>query len=57
MLWTVHRPANRLLEKQHKDDQKKKPQKANSATVAAAATTALNPHFDVLMAPFANLDE
>jgi hypothetical protein len=33
-----------------------KPQKANSATIAAdAATSAVNPHFDTLMASVANL--
>ncbi len=37
MAWTVHRPTDCLLGKQHKEEQKKKPQKANSATVDAAA--------------------
>ncbi len=36
MVWTVHKPANCLLGKQHMEDQKKKPQKANSATFPAA---------------------
>ncbi len=59
MAWTVHKPTNCLLGKQHKEDQKKKPQKAvaNSATFAAAATTAVNPQFAALMASIANLDE
>jgi hypothetical protein len=55
MAWTVHKPADCLLGKQHKDEQKK-PYKANSATVAAAATLAINPHFTALMAAMANLD-
>ncbi len=32
MAWTVHKPANCLPGKQHKEDQKKKPHKANSGT-------------------------
>jgi hypothetical protein len=55
MAWTVHKPADCLLRKQHKDEQKK-PYKANTATVAAAATSAVNPHFATLMAAMANLD-
>ena len=55
MAWNVHKPADCLLGKQHKDEQKK-PYKANSATVAAAATLAVNPHFAALMATMANLD-
>jgi hypothetical protein len=45
MTWTVHKSANCLLGKQHKEDQKKKLQKAvaNSVTFAAAAATAVNP--------------
>ncbi len=50
MAWTIHKP-----EKQHKEEQKK-PFKANSATIAAAATSAVNPHFAALMAVMANLD-
>jgi hypothetical protein len=59
MAWTVPKPADCLLGKQHKEDQKKKPQKAvaNSATFAAAAATALNPQFAALMASIANLDK
>jgi hypothetical protein len=59
MAWTVHKPANCLLGKQHKEDQKKKPQKAvaNSANFAAAAATAVNPQLVTLMALTANLDE
>ncbi len=52
---TIHKPADFLLGKQHKDEQKK-PYKANSATVAAVATSAVNPHFAALMAAMANLD-
>ena len=57
MAWTVHKPANCMLGKQHKEEQKKNPQKANSTTNAAAATTAVNPHFATLMATLANLEE
>ncbi len=59
MAWTMHKPVNCLLGKQHKEDQKKKPQKAvaNSATFAAAAATAVNPQFAALMASIADLDE
>ncbi len=59
MAWTMHKPANCLLGKQHKEDQKKKPQKAvtDSATFAAAAATAVNPQFATLMASIANLYE
>ena len=49
MAWTVHKPADCLLGKQHKQDQRKKPQKANSATFADAAATAMNPQFAALM--------
>jgi hypothetical protein len=56
MAWTVHKPADCLLGKQHKEDQKK-PYKANSATVAAAATLTVNPQFAALMAAMANLDQ
>jgi hypothetical protein len=45
MAWMVHKPADCLLGKQHKEDQKKKPQKANSANIAAAAATTVNPQF------------
>jgi hypothetical protein len=54
---TVHKPAGCLLGKQYKEEQKNKPQKANSATVAAVATTAVNPHFAALIATMANLEE
>ncbi len=57
MAWTMHKPANCLLGKQHKEDQKKKPQKANSATFAAAAAMAMNPQFAALMASIADLDK
>jgi hypothetical protein len=55
MAWTVHKPTDCHLGKQHKDEQKK-PYKANSATITAAATLAVNPHFAALMAAMANLD-
>jgi hypothetical protein len=57
MAWTAHKPANCMPGKQHKEEQKKKPQKANSATIAAAAAIAVNPHFAMLMATLANLEE
>jgi hypothetical protein len=57
MAWTVHKPANCLLGKQHKQDQRKKPQKANSATFAAAAAMTMNPQFAALMASIADLDK
>jgi hypothetical protein len=57
MAWTVHKPADCLLGKQHKEDQKKKPQKANSSTFAAAAVMAVNSQFAALMASIANLAE
>ncbi len=57
MAWTVHKPTDCLLGKQQKEDQKKKPQKANSAIFAAAAATAVNPQFAALMASIADLDK
>jgi hypothetical protein len=59
MAWTMHKHANCSLGKQHKEDQKKKPQKAvaNSATFAAAAAMAVNPQFATLMASIADLDK
>jgi hypothetical protein len=57
MVLTVHKPANCLLGQQHKEDQKKKPQKARSTTFAAAAATVVNPQFAALMALIADLDE
>ncbi len=59
MAWRVHKPANCLLGKQHKEEQKEKLQKAvaNSTTFGAAAATAVNPQFAALMASIANLDK
>jgi hypothetical protein len=59
MVWTMHKPVNCLLGKQHKEEQKRKPQKAIaiSTTFAAAASTAVNPQFAALVASIANLDE
>jgi hypothetical protein len=57
MAWTVHRPTDCLLGKQHKEEQKKKPHKANSATFTAAAATAVNPQFAALMALIVDLEE
>ncbi len=55
MAWTVHKPADCNLGKQRKDEQKKP--KANSATIAAAATSTVNPHFTALLAAMGNLDQ
>ena len=57
MVWTVHKPADCLLGKQHKEEQKKKPHKANSTTFAAAAAMAVNPQITTLMASIADLEE
>jgi hypothetical protein len=59
MAWTMHKPTDCLLDKQHKEDQKRKPQKvvANSATFAAAAVMAVNPQFAALVASIADLDK
>jgi hypothetical protein len=54
MAWTV---ADCLLDKQHKEKQNKKPQRAISATFAAATANVVNPHFAALMASMANLEE
>ena len=56
MAWTVHKPADCLLGKQHKEEQKK-PIKANSDTIAAAVTLAMNPQFASLLAAMASLDQ
>jgi len=56
MAWTVHKPADCFLGKQRKGKQEK-PIKVNSATVAAVATLAINPHFASLLAAMANLDQ
>jgi hypothetical protein len=55
MAWTVHKPADCNLGKHSKDEQKKP--KANSATIAAAATSTVNPHFAALLAAMGNLDQ
>jgi hypothetical protein len=57
MAWRVHKPVDCLLGKQHKEDQKKKLQKANFATFAAATAMAVNPQFTALMASISNLEE
>jgi hypothetical protein len=57
MAWRVHKPANCLLGKQHKEEQKKKMYKANSGTFAAAAATVVNPQFVALMASITDLDK
>jgi hypothetical protein len=57
MAWTIHKHPNCLLCEKHKEEQKKKPQKATSATFAAAATTMVNPQFAALIALIANLEE
>ncbi len=57
MAWTVHKPADCRLGKQHKENQEKKLQKANSATFAAATATVVNAQFAALMASITNLEE
>jgi hypothetical protein len=57
MAWMVHKPANCLLGKQHKEEQKKKPHKDNSGTFATAAATTVNPQFATLMASIPDLDK
>ncbi len=49
MAWTVHKPADCRLGKKHQEEQKPA-FRPNSATVAAAATTAVNPHYVALLA-------
>ncbi len=56
MAWTVHKPADCRLGKKHKEEQKPA-FPANSATVAAAATTAVNPHYAALLATLSKLKD
>jgi hypothetical protein len=56
MAWTVHKPADCCLGKKHKEEQKPAI-RANSATVAAAAATAVNPHYAALLATLSNLKD
>ena len=56
MAWTVHKPAACRLGKQHKDEQKST-YRANSATVAATAAAAVNPHFASLLATLGTIVE
>jgi hypothetical protein len=46
-----------LFGKQHKVEQKIKPHRANSTTIAAASTLTINPHFAALMATMANFQD
>jgi hypothetical protein len=57
MEWTVHKLSDCFIVKQHKEEQKNKPQKANTATFAAATAMAVNPQLATLMALMANLEE
>ncbi len=57
MAWTVHKPSDCKLGMNHKDNQKKDPNKASSAVVASAATTTISPCYAALLATLANLDE
>jgi hypothetical protein len=57
MALIVHKPTHCLLGKQHREDQKKNPHKASSATFAAAAAMAVNPQFATLVASISDLDE
>ncbi len=57
MAWTVHKPADIRLGKQHKDEHKST-HCASSATVAATAATAtINPHYAALLATLGKLKE
>ncbi len=57
MAWTVYKPPDCKLGKNHKDDQKKDRNKANSAAVASAATTTISPRYAALLATLANIKE
>ncbi len=52
----IHKPADCRLGKKHKEEQKPAI-RANSATVAAAATTAVNPHYAALLATLSELKD
>ncbi len=56
MAWTVHKPADYCLGKKHKEEQKRAI-RANSVTVAAAAATAVNPHYAALLATLSELKD
>jgi hypothetical protein len=56
MAWTVHKPADCCLGKKHHEEQKPA-FCANSATVAAAAATAVNPHYVALLATLGALTD
>ncbi len=56
MAWTVHKPADCCLGKKHKEEQKPAI-RANSVTLAAAATTAVNPHYAALLATLSELKD
>ena len=56
MAWTVHKPADCRLGKKHKEEQKPSI-RANSTTVVAAATTAVNPHYVALLATLSELED
>ena len=56
MAWTVHKPADCCLGKKHKEEQKLAIH-ANSATVAATAANAVNPHYAALLATLSELKD
>jgi hypothetical protein len=56
MAWTIHKPADCRLGKKHKEEQKPAIH-ANSVTVAAAAATAVNPHYAALLATLSELKD
>ncbi len=56
MAWTIHKPADCRLGKKHQEDQQPA-FCANSATVAAAAATAVNPHYAALLATLGELKD
>ena len=57
MACTVHKPVDCELEKKHKDNRKKRHNKANSAIITSTTTTAINPCYAALLAALGNLDE
>jgi hypothetical protein len=57
MVWSIYKLTDCILGKQHKKEQNKKPQKANSSTVTTTATSTMNLHFAALMAAMGNLQE
>jgi hypothetical protein len=57
MGWTVHKPSDCKLGKEHKDNQKKDRNKANPAVVTSVATATISPCYAALLATLANIKE